>query len=65
MPWTVIYFPKVTKLYELRIQGENSIRIFYCFQKGKFYLLHIFRKKTQKLPKKEIKTALDRLKQII
>lgn len=41
------------------------MRIFYSYQQGKFYLLHIFSKKTQKLPKKEIKTALDRLKQII
>lgn len=57
---------KITnKIYELRIQGENSMRIFYCFQKEKFYLLHIFRKKSQKLPKKEMKIALDRLKQII
>jgi len=56
---------KITnKLYELRIQGENSMRVLYCFQKGKFYLLHIFRKKSQKLPQKEIKIALDRLKQI-
>lgn len=53
------------KIYELRIQGENSIRIFYAFQKEKYYLLHIFRKKSQKLPRQEIETALDRLKIII
>lgn len=57
---------KITnKVYELRIQGENSMRILYCFQKGKFYLLHIFRKKTQRMPKKEIKIALDRMKLLI
>ena len=57
---------KITnKVYELRIQGENSMRILYSFQKGKFFLLHIFRKKSQRLPQKEIKIALDRLKQII
>lgn len=57
---------KITnKVYELRIQGENSMRLFYTFHKGKFYLLHIFRKKSQKLPHKEIKVALDRIKNII
>ena len=52
-----------TPLWELRILGEKSLRIFYIAQTGKtFLLLHGFTKKTQKTPKKEIKTALERLK---
>jgi phage-related protein len=57
---------KITdKLYELRIVGENSIRILYTFYNNKYYLLHAFKKKVNKIPKKEIKIALDRIKEII
>lgn len=52
-------------LFELRIKGQNSYRIFYTHTKGNYYLVHIFKKKSQKIPQKEIKTALDRIKQII
>lgn len=51
-----------TDLWELRIVGSDSIRIFYVAITGKaFLLLHGFKKKTDKTPAKEIKTALDRL----
>jgi phage-related protein len=58
------YVKKVTGtgLWELRIVGSDSIRIFYiAIQKQTFLLLHGFKKKKQKTPKKEIKTALTNL----
>jgi phage-related protein len=47
-------------LYEIRIEFENNIfRIFCCFDKGNLVVLfNGFQKKTQKIPKKEIDTAL-------
>lgn len=51
-----------TPLWELRILGQDSIRIFYITQAGKtFLLLHGFLKKKQKTDKKEVNTALKRL----
>ena len=52
-------------LYELRISGKVAIRIFYTFYKNEFFLLHVFKKKSQKLPMREIQTALDRKKELI
>ncbi|OGG00254.1 hypothetical protein A3D78_02105 [Candidatus Gottesmanbacteria bacterium RIFCSPHIGHO2_02_FULL_39_14] len=53
-----------TTLWELRILGEDNIRIFYIatFQTT-FLMLHAFQKKKQKTQRKEIKIALTRLKQ--
>lgn len=53
------------KLYELRISGKIAIRIFYTVAHGEYYLLHAFKKKSQKIPTKEMKTALDRMKEIV
>ncbi len=53
------------KLYELRISGKTSVRIFYTIKNSEFYLIHAFKKKSQKTPGREIKTALDRLKELI
>lgn len=53
------------KLYELRISGKVAIRIFYTTHNNEYYLLHAFKKKSQKTPTREIKTALDRIKEII
>ena len=51
-----------TSLWELRILGQDSVRIFYVTQTGKmFLLLHGFQKKKQKTDKKEIDIALKRL----
>ena len=51
-----------TELWELRIVGLDSLRIFYIAISGKnFLLLHGFKKKKDKTPPKEIKTAEDRL----
>lgn len=52
-------------LYELRISGKIAIRIFYTFYNGEYYLLNAFKKKSQKTPLKELKIALDRIKEII
>lgn len=53
------------KLYELRISGSVALRIFYTMHKNEFYLLHAFKKKFQKTPTREIKTAIDRMKEIV
>ena len=53
------------KLYELRIPGKPAIRIFYTLIGGEYYLLYAFKKKSQKTPSKELKIALDRIKEII
>ncbi len=51
-----------SSLWELRILGADSIRIFYVTITGKmFLLLHGFKKKTQKTPTKEISIAQKRL----
>lgn len=51
-----------TSLWELRILGANSIRIFYVTITGRiFLLLHGFKKKSQKTPSKEIVLAQRRL----
>lgn len=49
-------------LFELRVVGEQEIRIFYTFHKLQIFLLHGFVKKSQKIPQKEITTALRKLK---
>ena len=48
-------------IFELRIHGDQNIRIFYAFSKNKAILLHGFIKKTPKIPKKEIGIAIKRL----
>lgn len=53
-----------TPLWELRILGSDSLRIFYIAKEQKsFLLLHVFKKKMQKTEKKEIKSALERLRE--
>lgn len=60
------YIKKVQdKLYELRISGKIAIRIFYTIISGEYYLLHAFKKKSQKTPSRELKIALDRMKEIV
>lgn len=56
------YTKKIRKdLYELRITGKEQIRVLCTTQGKTIILLHVFKKKTQKTPLKEIKTALFRL----
>lgn len=53
---------KVTKeIYELRIVGKISVRIFCSFFDGEIYILHAFIKKSQKIPKKELAKAVYRM----
>lgn len=53
------------KLYELRIPGKIAVRIFYTKLNSKYYLIHAFKKKTQKTPRKEIKIVLDRINKLV
>ena len=52
-------------LYELRIQGKVAVRIFYTIFKNEYFLLHAFKKKSQKTPIKELKLAIDRMKELV
>ncbi len=53
-----------TNIWEYRILGSDSIRIFYVTLTGKVFLvLHGFKKKKQKTPTKEIKIAKERLQE--
>jgi len=54
-----------TPLWEIRILGEDSVRILYVARQGKqILLLHAFIKKTDKTPRKEIEISLTRLSEI-
>lgn len=60
------YTKKLKKdLFELRITGKEQIRILYTTHAKNIVLLHAFKKKTQKTPQNEIKTALLRLDRIL
>jgi len=48
-------------LYELRVRGRQEIRIFYCFHRNQAVILHAFIKKSQKTPRQETETALNRI----
>jgi|SRR3989338_4702461 len=51
-------------LWELRILGSDSLRIFYIVkERQSFLLLHAFKKKKEKTDKKAIKVALERLRE--
>jgi phage-related protein len=53
-------------LFEIRAKGQEGIgRSFFCTLKGKeIIVLHSFIKKSQKTPKKEMKIARKRLKEV-
>jgi len=53
------------KLYELRISEKTTIRIFYTVHNNEYHLLHAFKKKSQKIPLRELKLAIDRMNEII
>jgi phage-related protein len=56
---------KIAKdLYELRVLGDLSIRIFYTFYKDKIFILHAFIKKSQKIPKQELEKVTNILKSL-
>lgn len=54
----------IDQLHELRVRGKVELRIIYAFKNNEAILLHIFKKKQDKIPLKEIKTAEERLKLI-
>ena len=58
---------KNTELWELRIKhGNNIFRIlFKDLDNNTYLLLHGFQKKQEKIPKREIDTALKRLKEYL
>lgn len=51
-------------LFELRIRGQQEVRIFYFFHKGVIILLHGFVKKSQKTPNHELKQAFQKLSRL-
>lgn len=55
------YSKKISRnIYELRARGQQEIRIFYCFHQDRAVIVHHFIKKSQKTPKREVETALNR-----
>lgn len=52
------------KIFELRIRGQQEVRILYSFWRGTAILLHAFFKKTQAVPTKEIALAKNRLNKL-
>lgn len=55
----------LTGIYELRTSGQVAARILYTQHLGIYYLLHAFKKKTDKTPAKEIQIAIDRKSKLI
>jgi phage-related protein len=56
----------VKNLFELKIRARYiTIRFFYCYKKNKIIIiLHGFVKKSQKIPTKELETAIKRKKEV-
>jgi len=54
-------------LFELRAKAQEGIaRSIYCYMKGKkVTVLHVFIKKTQKTPKKDLNIAEQRMRELI
>jgi len=50
----------VDGIFELRIRGQQEVRVFLVFHQGQAHLLHGFVKKTQKTPRKELEVAKKR-----
>ena len=54
-------------LFELRVKSKEGIaRVFFCTKVGKrIIMLHVFIKKTQKIPQKELIIAKKRMLEVI
>lgn len=54
-------------LFELRVKSKEGIaRVFFCTKVGKkIVMLHSFIKKSQKIPKKEIEIAKNRMSEVV
>jgi phage-related protein len=60
------YVKKISgNIYELRIRGSIPVRIFYVRIQNNFCLLHAYKKKSQKIPRRELMVAIDRSKELI
>ena len=55
----------ISGVYELRTSGQVASRILYTSHLGTFYLLHAFKKKTNKTPTNELQVAIDRKSKLI
>ncbi len=64
---TVRPVASVRKLWELRTKtADGAVRLFYVAYTGRqFVILHGFIKKTAKTPKRELKTAIKRLRDLL
>jgi len=53
-------------LFELRIKSKEGIaRVFYCtIFNRKIYMLHVFIKKSKRIPQKELRIAFSRLNKV-
>ncbi len=49
-------------IFELRVRGQQEVRIFYCFHRNTVHLLHGFIKKSEKTPGKELTLAQSKYK---
>jgi phage-related protein len=57
--------PVGSGLFELRVRGKQEARVLYAYVKNDtIYLLHGFVKKTQVIPRKELRMALKRKKEV-
>ena len=63
----VIFKPIEGKLWEIKFRaGTSGYRVFYVLiTKDEMVWLHVIKKKTQKTPKKELKTARQRMKEVL
>ena len=52
------------QLFELRIRGQQEVRIIYAFQNESAILIHGYVKKSQHMPKREFLIAQKRLQSI-
>ena len=48
-------------LFELRIRGQQEIRLFYLFHRGAAVMLTGYVKKSQQTPDRELRKAKDRM----
>ncbi len=56
---------KGTNMWEIRILGRDNLRLIYKVINNSIVVLHIFVKKSNKTPNKNIQTAINRLKSIV
>ena len=55
------------RLFEIRLKAKEGIsRVFYCTKAGRrIVMLHMFVKKSQKTPQKQLRVARRRLKEVM